>query len=146
MPGGMHGSLAVLPLELPGCLTDCEVSGCVVQVGVGEGGKYKLILDSDAMHLGGQGRVPWDPEMFSAPEGSPGQPETNFNSRPHSIVVQSPSRTMVVYANMDQKELWERATNSSSASNGGASGNDTAGANNGSTDFFFSQGEVKSFF
>ena len=88
----------------------CDVAGGGLQVGVGEGGKYKLILDSDAVHPGGQGRVPWDPEMFSKPEGIPGQPDTNYNNRPHSIIVQSPSRTLVVYANMDQKELWDRAT------------------------------------
>ena len=80
-----------------------------MQVGIGEGGKYKLILDSDALHFGGPGRVPHDPEMFSQPEGIPGKPETNFNQRPHSIVVQSPSRTVVVYANMDDKERWAAA-------------------------------------
>lgn len=117
---------------------------------MGEGGKYKLILDSDAMHLGGQGRVPWDPEMFSQPEGIPGQPETNFNDRPHSIIVQSPSRTMVVYANMDQKELWERATNSSSDTNGSPQGNDRIDPPSRSSTkddaYFFPKGEVKSFF
>ena len=117
-----------------------------MQVGVGEGGKYKLILDSDAMHLGGQGRVPWDPEMFSQPEGVPGQPETNFNNRPHSIIVQSPSRTMVVYANMDQKELWDRATHSTSVGNGAAHGSDGGDARIGDDGFFFPNGEVKSFF
>jgi hypothetical protein len=129
----------------------------VLQVGVGEGGKYKLILDSDAMHLGGQGRVPWDPEMFSNPEGVPGKPETNFNNRPHSIVVQSPSRTMVIYANMDQKDLWDRATHRSSTGNGDSSGGDwdtpsapsasapSAGTQKDDT-YFFPKGEVKSFF
>ena len=39
---------------------------------MGEGGKYKLILDADALHFGGPGRVPHDPEMFSEPEGVPG--------------------------------------------------------------------------
>lgn len=116
---------------------------CMLQVGVGEGGKYKLILDSDALHLGGQGRVPWDPEMFSRPEGVPGQPDTNFNNRPHSIIVQSPSRTMVVYANMDQKELWDRATNGTSDSNGGGAGN---GGSQNDDAYFFPRGEVKSFF
>jgi 1,4-alpha-glucan branching enzyme len=104
-------------------------------VGVGEGGKYKLILDSDAMHLGGQGRVPWDPEMFSQPEGEPGKPETNFNNRPHSIVVQSPSRTVVVYANMDQKDLWARATRT-----------DVSKKDEAEAGFFFAPGKVKSFF
>jgi 1,4-alpha-glucan branching enzyme len=80
-----------------------------VQVGVGEGGKYKLILDSDALHLGGPGRVPHDPEMFSQPEGVPGRPETNFNNRPHSIIVQAPSRSVVVYANMDDEVRWHAA-------------------------------------
>lgn len=82
-----------------------------LQVGVGEGGKYKIILDSDAFHVGGPGRIPHDPELFSTPEGVPGQPETNFNDRPHSVVVpSSPSRSVVVYANMDKTDLWARAT------------------------------------
>lgn len=83
----------------------------VFQVGVGEGGKYKIIFDSDALHFGGPGRVPHDPELFSNPEGEPGKPETNFNERPHSIILpNSPSRTVIVYANMDKKDLWARAT------------------------------------
>ena len=85
-----------------------EVCECL-QVGVGEGGKYKLILDSDAFDFGGPGRVPHDPEMFSQPEGVPGQPETNFNNRPHSIVVQAPCRSVVVYANMDDHVRWRAA-------------------------------------
>ena len=64
------------------------------------------------MHLGGSGRVPHDPEMFSQPEGVPGQPETNFNNRPHSILVQAPSRTVVIYANMDDQERWNPAKHS----------------------------------
>lgn len=85
-----------------------------VQVGVGEGGKYKIILESDAFHFGGPGRVPHDPELFSTPEGVPGQPETNFKNRPHSIIVpSSPSRSVIVYGNMDKKDLWARATKQS---------------------------------
>jgi 1,4-alpha-glucan branching enzyme len=79
-----------------------------MQVGIGEGGKYKVVLD--ALHFGGPGRVPWDPEMFSQPEGVPGQPETNFNNRAHSIVVQAPARSVAVYANMDDKARWAAAT------------------------------------
>lgn len=79
-------------------------------MGIGEGGKYKLILDADAFHFGGPGRVPHDPVMFSTPEGEPGKPETNFNNRPHSFTVASPARSLVVYANMDDKARWAEAT------------------------------------
>jgi 1,4-alpha-glucan branching enzyme len=81
-----------------------------VQVGIGEGGKYKIILDADALHFGGPGRVPHHPEWFSQPEGVPGKPETNFNNRPHSFTVSSPPRSMVIYANMDDKKRWNKAT------------------------------------
>jgi hypothetical protein len=59
--------------------------------------------------------VPHDCEMFSQTEGVPGQPKTNFNNRPHSFVVQAPSRTAVVYANMDDSARWAAAKRSSIA-------------------------------
>ena len=61
------------------------------------------------MNFGGPGRVPHDPVMFSDPEGEPGRPETNFNNRPHSFTVCAPCRTLVVYANMDDKARWNAA-------------------------------------
>ena len=30
-------------------------------------GKYTVVMDSDAWHFGGQGRVPWDSEHFTTP-------------------------------------------------------------------------------
>lgn len=30
-------------------------------------GKYKVVMDSDAWHVGGQGRVHWDGEHFTQP-------------------------------------------------------------------------------
>lgn len=79
-----------------------------LKVGVGEPGKYKVALDSDAWDYGGPGRVPHDPELFSQPEGVPGVAETNFNNRPHSIIVQAPSRSCVVYKNMDLEHLYRK--------------------------------------
>ncbi|KAK9809388.1 hypothetical protein WJX73_000627 [Symbiochloris irregularis] len=73
------------------------------KVGVPEGGRYQVVLDSDAAEFGGKGRVGHDVEHFSSPEGIPGQPETNFNDRPHSILILAPSRTAVVYRLLPEK-------------------------------------------
>eukprot|EP01026_Neomeris_dumetosa_P075611 TRINITY_DN80114_c0_g1_i3.p1 TRINITY_DN80114_c0_g1~~TRINITY_DN80114_c0_g1_i3.p1 ORF type:complete len:614 (-),score=89.52 TRINITY_DN80114_c0_g1_i3:247-1854(-) len=69
-----------------------------LKIGVGEGGKYRVVLDSDATCYGGKGRVGHDVDHFTHHEGTPGVPETNFNDRPHSMMVLSPSRTVVAYA------------------------------------------------
>lgn len=39
-----------------------------------------------------------DVDHFTSPEGTPGVPETNFNDRPHSMMVLAPARSVVVYA------------------------------------------------
>lgn len=39
-----------------------------------------------------------DVDHFTSPEGTPGVPETNFNNRPNSFKVLSPSRTCVVWS------------------------------------------------
>lgn len=78
-----------------------------VKVGVGEPGKYMVKLDSDALDYGGPGRVPHCGEHFTQPEGVPGKPETNFNNRPHSFMIDCPARSAVVYANMDRCALHE---------------------------------------
>lgn len=75
-----------------------------LKVGVGLPGKYRVVLDSDAFDFGGLGRVGHDVDHFSQPEGEPGKPETNFNDRPHSMMVLSPSRTVVVYARVLEDE------------------------------------------
>ncbi|KAK4276454.1 hypothetical protein QN277_014602 [Acacia crassicarpa] len=67
------------------------------KVGCDLPGKYRVVLDSDAWEFGGHGRVGHDVDHFTSPEGIPGVPETNFNSRPNSFKVLSPSRTCVVY-------------------------------------------------
>jgi hypothetical protein len=41
-------------------------------------------------------QVGHDVDHFTEPEGIPGKPETNFNNRPNSFKVLSPSRTCVV--------------------------------------------------
>lgn len=43
-----------------------------LQVGAGEGGKYRVVLDSDAPAFGGHGRVGHDVDHFTQPEGVPG--------------------------------------------------------------------------
>lgn len=75
-----------------------------MQVGVGLPGKYRVALDSDAFCYGGKGRVGHDVDHFTSPEGTPGVPETNFNNRPHSMMVLSPARTVVVYARYFEEE------------------------------------------
>ena len=74
------------------------------QVGVGLPGKYRVVLDSDAFCYGGKGRVGHDVDHFTSPEGTPGAPETNFNDRPHSMMVLAPARTVVVYARYFDEE------------------------------------------
>jgi len=75
-----------------------------LKVGVGLPGKYRVALDSDAFCYGGKGRVGHDVDHFTSPEGTPGVPETNFNNRPHSMMVLSPARTVVVYARYFEEE------------------------------------------
>ncbi|KAJ4775431.1 hypothetical protein LUZ62_059688 [Rhynchospora pubera] len=72
------------------------------KVGCDLPGKYKVALDSDAFCFGGKGRVGHDVDHFTEPEGIPGKPETNFNNRPNSFKILSPSRTCVVYYRVDE--------------------------------------------
>lgn len=41
-------------------------------MGAGEGGKYRVALDSDTPEFGGLGRVGHDTDHFTQPEGIPG--------------------------------------------------------------------------
>ncbi|KAK8495853.1 hypothetical protein V6N13_103341 [Hibiscus sabdariffa] len=72
------------------------------KVGCDLPGKYRVALDTDAWEFGGHGRVAHDVDHFTSPEGIPGVPETNFNNRPNSFKVLSPSRTCVVYYKVDE--------------------------------------------
>ncbi|CAI7729494.1 unnamed protein product [Closterium sp. NIES-54] len=74
------------------------------KVGCKEPGKWRVVLDSDAIEFGGQGRVGHDVDHFTSPEGIPGRPETNFNNRCCSLLVLSPSRTCQVYARVKEDE------------------------------------------
>lgn len=67
-------------------------------------GKYRVALDSDALDFGGRGRVGHAVDHFTTPEGIPGVPETNFNNRPNSFKVLSPSRTCVAYYRVDESQ------------------------------------------
>lgn len=72
------------------------------KVGVGEPGKWRLVLDSDAWDFGGHGRIPHDCDYFTQPEGVPGKPETNFNDRPCSLTLPLASRSVQVYARVPE--------------------------------------------
>ncbi|KAK7311016.1 hypothetical protein RJT34_08865 [Clitoria ternatea] len=74
------------------------------KVGCDLPGKYRVALDSDAWEFGGHGRVGHDVDHFTSPEGIPGVPETNFNNRPNSFKVLSPSRTCVVYYRVEENQ------------------------------------------
>jgi 1,4-alpha-glucan branching enzyme len=43
------------------------------KIGVPDGGKYRVALDSDDPAFGGQGRVGHDVDHFTSPEGEPGE-------------------------------------------------------------------------
>lgn len=91
------------------------------KIGVPDGGKYRIVADSDAAEFGGNGLLGWrwnrgsggkssssscsgGGEYFSSPEGVPGLAETNFNDRAHSILVASPARSALVYAREVEEE------------------------------------------
>lgn len=67
------------------------------KIGCDTPGKYRVVLDSDALEFGGYGRVGHDVDHFTSPEGIPGRPETNFNNRPNSMKIFAPPRTCLVY-------------------------------------------------
>ncbi|XP_057435151.1 1,4-alpha-glucan-branching enzyme 1, chloroplastic/amyloplastic-like isoform X2 [Lotus japonicus] len=74
------------------------------KVGCDLPGKYRVALDSDAREFGGHGRVGHNVDHFTAPEGIPGVPESNFNNRPNSFKILSPPRTCVVYYRVDESQ------------------------------------------
>ena len=103
------------------------------KIGVPDGGKYRVVADSDAAEFGGRGLLGWrwnrgrsgetlsssspssssscssgGGEYFSNPAGVPGLAETNFNNRAHSILVGSPARSAVVYARVVEGEAAEK--------------------------------------
>jgi len=68
-------------------------------------GKFKVALDSDALHVGGAGAVAWDADHFTTPS-----PE-KFNNRDQFMQVCSPSRTAVgYYCADDYPELASKST------------------------------------
>lgn len=48
------------------------MSHLVLQVGAGEGGRYRVVLDSDEGRFGGRGRLGHGVDHFTQPEGVPG--------------------------------------------------------------------------
>lgn len=63
------------------------------RVGVWNGGKYKIILDSDAATFGGHCRVAHDTDYFS--EAKP------YDHRQNSLLLYLPSRVALVLAKAD---------------------------------------------
>ncbi|KAH9329540.1 hypothetical protein KI387_001648 [Taxus chinensis] len=63
------------------------------RVGCLKPGKYKVVLDSDEKEFGGFGRIDHNATFYTA--------EGWFDDRPHSFLVYSPCRTVVVYAPAD---------------------------------------------
>jgi 1,4-alpha-glucan branching enzyme len=77
-------------------------------------GKYSVVMDSDAWHFGGKGRVAWDGEHFTAPATE--EEGGKFHDRDQYFQVMAPSRTVVAYAiapedNQQQRQPWEQASN-----------------------------------
>ena len=65
-------------------------------------GKYRAVLDSDAVEFGGRGRVGAGVDHFTIP-GSPGDEESLYYDRGQHMLVLSPSRTVVAYALVDEE-------------------------------------------
>ena len=63
------------------------------KLGVGEGGKYKIALDSDDKRFDGHGRVDPNSEFFTTAE--------DWDGRPHSLMVYIPSRVALVLYKCD---------------------------------------------
>jgi 1,4-alpha-glucan branching enzyme len=94
-----------------------------LKIAAPEPGKYTMVLDSDAWHFGGQGRVPWGGEHFTTPATE--EEGGKLNDRDQYFQVLSPSRTVTAYvkapddgAPQRQQQPWEQA----SSSGGGGSG------------------------
>ncbi|XP_068240503.1 1,4-alpha-glucan-branching enzyme [Palaemon carinicauda] len=63
------------------------------KIGIGNGGKYKIVLDSDAEEFGGHKRLDHSVEFFTKQE--------DFNGRPNSLMIYLPSRVAIVFAKAD---------------------------------------------
>ncbi len=63
------------------------------KIGVQQPGKYKVVLNSDAVEFGGLGRIDQDVDNFTSPEAC--------NNRVNSMMVYAPCRTCSVYALAD---------------------------------------------
>jgi len=63
------------------------------RIGVNVGGKYRIILDSDALEFGGHGRLDHSTDYFTFDEG--------FAGRQYSMMVYAPCRTCFALARVD---------------------------------------------
>ena len=55
------------------CFFPSNVMDCNSQIGAPEGGKYQVVLSSDAERFGGKGRIGVGIDHFTHPEGVPGE-------------------------------------------------------------------------
>eukprot|EP00475_Leptophrys_vorax_P007651 TRINITY_DN14849_c0_g1_i1.p1 TRINITY_DN14849_c0_g1~~TRINITY_DN14849_c0_g1_i1.p1 ORF type:complete len:834 (+),score=63.92 TRINITY_DN14849_c0_g1_i1:27-2504(+) len=69
------------------------------RIGCLNGGKYKVVLDSDEGRFGGYNRIDANASYFTA--------EGWYDDRPHSFQVYAPSRTVVVYGPADYEDPLE---------------------------------------
>jgi hypothetical protein len=89
-----------------------------MKVAAPEPGKYVVVMDSDAWHFGGQGRVAWDSEHFTTPASD--EEGGKFNERDQYFQVMCPSRTVVAYTiapeggNQQQQQSWGQTSSSNS--------------------------------
>lgn len=94
-----------------------------MKVAAPEPGKYVVVMDSDAWHFGGKGRVAWDSEHFTTPATE--EEGGKFNDRDQYFQVMCPSRTVVAYAkapeegSQQQRQPWEQASSSGGSGGGG---------------------------
>ena len=69
-----------------------------LEVPTPEPGTYRVVLDSDEVAFGGQGRIGHDTDHFTQPAGTGDVPGESYYGRGQFMKVLAPSRTVVAYA------------------------------------------------
>ena len=83
-----------------------EYQGLAVPVPVP--GKYRAVLDSDAVEFGGEGKVGHAVDHFSQPGAPDAAAAVDFHGRGQFIKVLAPSRSVVAYAIVEEEEKVEK--------------------------------------
>lgn len=77
-----------------------------LEIGVGEPGKYQLVLDTDAGEFGGASRCGFGVDHFTTPDGPPSWVGPwEQTPRPCKMFVLSPARSAQVYRRVDAAEV-----------------------------------------